>query len=122
MKIKMCFKKIIMFVFRKKIAKLKAKQMEKNMIDSMRIVTSESSNKEGGTIISSSVNKKEHLEQMKNIGIKKVELICIDKCECCKNMFNKKIPIDEAVELPRKDCPLELCRGKYAAVVEFDLS
>lgn len=115
-------KRIIRFIFKKRIAELEAKQQADKMIGSMRIVTSESSNKKGGTIISSSVNKKEHLEQMKNIGIKKVELICIDKCECCKNMFNKKIPINEAVELPRKDCPLEICRGRYAAVVEFDLS
>lgn len=63
-----------------------------------------------------------NLQQMRNAGIKKVELICADDCKCCKSLKNKKIPIDEIKELPMKECPFEenICRARYCAVADFD--
>jgi len=63
-----------------------------------------------------------NLQQMENAGIKKVELICADDCECCKSLKNKKIPIGEIKELPMKECPFEenICRARYCAVADFD--
>lgn len=126
-------KKVIRFIFRKRIAELKAEQRANNMVNSVKIVARSSSKSQ--KIVKT--NKKEsieelsqkhhqtylkHLKEFKKANIKKVELICADNCECCKDIKNKEIPISEIRELPMKDCPLDLCRGRYCAVVEFDLS
>ena len=61
------------------------------------------------------------LEEMKKAGIKKVEIDC-KECEGCKKYLNKKIPIDEAPEIPNKNCPFEarVCLfAHYSPVVEF---
>lgn len=107
-------KKIIRTLFRKQIAKAKAKYIAEKMIDSIKIGTKDNLNVKP-------INSGD-LNHMKETGIKKVELICPQDCECCKNLKNKEIPIDEIVELPHKDCPLVHCYGSYGAVVEFDLS
>lgn len=62
------------------------------------------------------------LKSFKKTGIKKVELICFDDCDCCKDLKNKQIPIEKIKPLPMKECPFAICRGRYTAVVEFDLS
>ena len=102
-------KNIIRFIFRKRIAELKAKQFANNMIDSIKTVTSG----DNGPGVKST------LENMKKTGIKKVELICANKCPCCKKLLNKKISIENAVELPMEGCELVKCYGRYCAVVEF---
>lgn len=62
------------------------------------------------------------LKDMKEIGIKKVELVCSQDCECCKEYKNKQIPIEVAPELPMQNCPLWRCFGRWCAIVEFDLT
>ena len=103
-------KKIICFIFRKRISELKAKQIA----DSYTIKTVTSGSHGPG--------KQSTLQSIKELGIKKVELICPHNCECCKNLFNKKLSIDEVPQLPREECQLERCFGRYCAVVEFNLS
>lgn len=63
-----------------------------------------------------------NLESFKSSGIKKVELICgIDgKCECCKDILNKQIPIEQIKELPMADCEYPFCHGRYTSVIEFE--
>ena len=64
-----------------------------------------------------------HLQGFKKSGIKKVKLICICNCECCKNLLNKEIPIQQIKELPMKECDFEcrICIGaRYLPVIDFD--
>ena len=128
------FKKFIHFIFRKRIAELKAKKIADSYeLRTEKVIIKKSNKlpkkvKTNKKVNLAEISKKHHqyylkdLRGFKKTGIKKVELICIDDCECCKDIKNKKIPLSEIRELPMKECPLELCRGRYCAVVEFDLS
>lgn len=61
------------------------------------------------------------IEQMKNSGIKKVELICHENCICCKKILDKPISINKIKEIPIKDCPDDIiCSGTYVAVLDYE--
>lgn len=64
-----------------------------------------------------------NLESFKKSGVKKVELICgIDgKCECCKDILDKQIPIEQIIELPMADCEYSICHGRYNPVIDFNV-
>lgn len=63
------------------------------------------------------------LQSYKKNGIKKAKIVCIDDCECCKDLKNKIISVSNLKELPIKECPLDcrVCSGAvYQAVFDFD--
>lgn len=60
-------------------------------------------------------------KEYKESNINYVKLACIGDCECCKNVKNKKIPLDEVFELPRPECEhdVDLCKmALFQPVIE----
>lgn len=63
-----------------------------------------------------------HLQEFQKIGIKKVQLCCNFHCECCKDILNKEIQIDQVKELPMKECEfnVRICQTAfYKPVIVF---
>nr|MCR5261134.1 hypothetical protein [Candidatus Gastranaerophilales bacterium] len=61
--------------------------------------------------------------EMEKNGIKKVKLVCNEKCKCCKNFINKSISIKNIKELPIKDSEPDssFCKGAvYQAIIDYD--
>lgn len=65
-------------------------------------------------------NLKSELDKMENSGISRVNIICSNDCDCCKNYKGRVIAIKELDKLPMENCPLENCTGRFGAIVEFD--
>ena len=60
------------------------------------------------------------IKEFKEAGIKKIKFDCISDCQECKNIKNKIISIDNAIELPLKSCLLNHYSCYYQAVIDYN--